>query len=114
MTFNISEHNTIQVLEVKNLLNELDNKKILSEVESRMNDGYNKFILDLSQLDFMNSIGLNFMISMRSKSQKNGGDLAIANAPGQVENLLKVTKLSDFFTLVPSVEDAISQINQDA
>ncbi len=113
MTYNISELKSIQVLEVNNLYNEFDNKVILNDVESRIERGLNKFIVDLSKLDFMNSVGLNFMISIMTKSRNSGGDLAVANASDQVLNLLEITKLRSMFTLRPTVEDAVRVFNSN-
>ena len=71
MTHSFSEHNDqIQVLQVQSLLNEYDNKSIMLEVENRINKGWNKFVLDLSLMDIMNSVGLNFLIFMMKKIKK--------------------------------------------
>jgi len=107
MTYSISDHNTVQVLEVQSLFNETDNKEILRDVQSRIEKGLNKFIVDLSKLDFMNSVGLNFMISILTQSQQSGGNLTVVNANKQVVSLLEMTKLTAFFDLKPSVKDAL-------
>ncbi len=109
MTYSISEHNKVQVLEVQDLFNELDNKQILQDVQSRIEQGLNKFILDLSKLDFMNSVGLNFLISMMTQSKESGGGLTVVNANDQVVGLLEMTKLKTYFNLKPSVEEALLQ-----
>jgi len=113
MTYTISEKNTIQVVEVESLFNEIENRVILEEVESRIGKGLNKFIIDLAKLDFMNSVGLNFMISIMTKSRDSGGNMAVANAPEQVLNLLEVTKLRPFFILKPSVDEAVRIFNSN-
>ena len=108
MTYSIQEHQAIQVVKVEQLLNELDNNLILKEVQNRIEKGFNKFVIDLSNLNFMNSVGLNFMISVMNRSKNSGGDLALANANAQVINLLEITKLTPMFKLAPSVEKAIN------
>mgnify|MGYP000291459929 CR=1 FL=1 len=107
MPYTISERNAIQVVEVNSLLSEFDNKRILQDIQDRIEKGSNQFIVDLSHLSFMNSVGLNFLIMMRSKSENSGGNLAIANAPDQVINLLELTKLKPHFNLIGSVNEAI-------
>ncbi len=114
MTYSISEHNNnLQILEVRSLLNEIENKEILKEIETLFQRGKNKFIIDLAKLDFMNSVGLNFLISMMTKSKDNGGALALANVSKQVTDLLHMTKLKEFFTISPNLEDAISIVNNN-
>lgn len=103
----MSAHNDIQVVAVRDLLNEIDNKVIINEVESCIKNGYRQFVVDLSQLNFMNSVGLNFLLSMMNKSKRSGGALAVANASEQVVNLLKMTKLDGFFVIQPTVEAAL-------
>ncbi|MEM9819861.1 MAG: STAS domain-containing protein [Bacteroidota bacterium] len=110
MTYSIFERNAVQVLEVQNLFNELDNKEILTDVQNRIERGFNNFIVDLSQLDFMNSVGLNFLISVMTKSRKSGGDVTIVNANDQVISLLEITKLKKLFKMQSTVEDALASL----
>lgn len=111
MSHTFSEHDGhIQVLQVKSLLNEYDNKSIMQEVEKRISSGWNKFVLDLSSMDFMNSVGLNFLIFMLKKAKTSGGQFAVANASEQIVSLLEVTKLKPMFDLESSVDDATKKI----
>jgi len=84
----------------------------LQEVYSFLDRGFRNFVVDLSKTEFMNSVGLNFLISVMTKSQEVGGNLAVANAPDQVLNLLEVTKLKPLIKLSPSVGDAADSLNQ--
>lgn len=111
MTHSFSEHNNqIQVLQVQSLLSEYDNKSIMEEVENHISKGWNKFVIDLSLMDIMNSVGLNFLIFMMKKSQNSGGNLALANASENIVKLLEVTKLKSFFQLSPSVDEAMKNL----
>ncbi len=113
MSHTFSEHDGhIQILQVNSLLNEYDNKSIMQEVEERISNGWNKFVLDLSLMDFMNSVGLNFLIFMLKKSRNSGGQLAVANASEQVVSLLEVTKLKSMFDLESSVDDATKKLEK--
>lgn len=113
MTYSISDKDSVQILEVNDLLNEYDNNQILLDVKNRIENGLNRFVIDLEHLKFMNSVGLNFLINIMTHSKKFGGDLAVANASDQVVNLLEVTKLKSFFKLTPSVEDALKRLNEN-
>lgn len=113
MTYAIHEHETIQVVQVNSLFNELDNQAILEEVKNRIHQGCNDLVVDLSELDFMNSVGLNFLISMMNTSKSAGSSLAVANANEQVIMLLEVTKLKKMFTLTQTVEEALNIIEKN-
>lgn len=106
MNYAIHEHQTLQVLSVNDLLSEYNNKKILRTVLSRI-DRFPNFVVDLDGMEVMNSVGLNFLITLRSKSKERGGDMAVVNASGRILKLLEMTKLRSIFKLAPTVEDAI-------
>ena len=111
MSHQFSEQNgKIQLLEVQSLLNEYDNKSIMQEVEERISKGWNKYVLDLSKTEFLNSVGLNFLIFMMKKSKNSGGSFAVANASESIVKLLEVTKLKNFFQLEPSVNEALERL----
>ena len=113
MTYTIHQHQAIQVVKVESLLNEMINREILNQVQSYIEKGFNKFIVDLSDLRFMNSVGLNFLLSMMKNSEKSGGALAVANANDQIIGLLEMTKLKNMFNLKPSVEKALQEFTSN-
>lgn len=110
MTYAIHHHEDTQVIQVHNLLNELENLSILKEIKKRFQDNRSAFIIDLSELEFMNSVGLNFLIALLTDAKKNNNYMAIANANDQVVKLLKTTKLLPIFNLTTSVEEALQEI----
>ena len=104
MSHIFSEHNNhTQVLQVNSLLNEYDNKSIMKEVETRISNGWKNFVLDLSKMDIMNSVGLNFLIFMLKKSTNSGGRFAVANASENIIKLLEVTLLETQPDLLPPI-----------
>lgn len=106
MTYSIQRQEEIQVLSVDNLISEFENRQILEEVADIIETGSNRFVIDLSQLRFLNSAGLNFLISVLTKSRNAGGDTVITNVSEDASKLLVLTKLKHVFTTANSVEDA--------
>ena len=110
MTHTISEHNAIQIVEVHRLLNEIDNKLIFKDIQSHVEKGFDRLIIDLSKLDFMNSVGLNFLLMVLRNS---GEKLTVANPSEQVLKLLEITKLKTHFKLSNSVDEALKSLNHN-
>lgn len=106
MTYSIQRQEEIQVLSVDNLISEFENRQILEEVKDIIETGSNRFVIDLSKLRFLNSAGLNFLISVLTKSRNAGGDTVITNVSEDASKLLVLTKLKHVFTTANSVEDA--------
>ncbi len=108
--YSITRTANVQVLEVRNLLNEHANKEILQAVQSIIDEGCSDFVVDLKQIQFMNSVGLNFLITLRARSNDKGGQVAVANASKKVVQLLEMTKLRPIFQVNNSVEEAVASL----
>ena len=108
--YSIFEHSGVLILQVPNLLNEFENKKILEAANTRIEEGFSNFVVDLSGTEYMNSVGLNFLISMKKKSMQLEGQLILVNPSNKIVSLLEITKLRDKFNLKPTVEEALKAL----
>jgi len=113
LTYSIYEKDGgVQILKVKDLLSEYANNEILKAAQQRIDQGHSRFVVDLSQIRYMNSVGLNFLITLRARSQEEGGEIAVANPSEKVLDLLEMTKLKPIFLISPSVEEATQAITK--
>jgi len=79
---------------------------LVTEIESNLENGENKIILNLTDLEYMNSSGLNSFISILTKARTAGGEAVICCVNKKINELLLITKLNTVFTVVDSLEDA--------
>lgn len=66
-----------------------------------------KVIIDLGQVDWMNSTGLGILISSYTSLRNSGGELKLAQVTDKIQSLLIITKLVSVFDSFDSVEEAI-------
>lgn len=69
--------------------------------------GIKKVVIDLSQVDWMNSTGLGILISGLTTLRNNGGELKLANVTEKILSLLVITKLVTVFEAFDSVNEAV-------
>lgn len=69
------------------------------------------FILDLSQIDFIDSSGLGALVQLVKKVQNNGGTLQIVTNP-RVTQTVKLVRLEQFLSLQPSVDIALENLKK--
>lgn len=62
-------------------------------------------IIDLRDLDFMDSTGLSVLIRAHQQAQQSGHRLGIVNGPQQIRRLLSLTGVADRLTVVERPED---------
>lgn len=66
-------------------------------------------VLDLSDLDFISSLGLGAIISMHLKSRHHGGKIVIVHPRPAVQNVLETTRLTQLFPIFPTIDAAIAE-----
>ena len=79
---------------------DLSNAGILETELQRLN-GDLPVVLDLSHLDFMDSAGLTVLVRAADPTRSGARSLAIRNASGQVERLLRLCGLDTRLAVVP-------------
>lgn len=79
---------------------------LIKAVDELLESGKNKFVIDLSDLRYMNSSGLNVLIQLLTKTRTRGGDSVICHVSKKVNELLIITKLNTLFKVTDTKEDA--------
>ncbi|HEY6293959.1 MAG TPA: STAS domain-containing protein [Terriglobia bacterium] len=63
-------------------------------------------ILDMAQLEFMDSAGLGVLVGVYASAQHQNAAIKLANLTKMLQDLLIITKLSTVFEVYSSVEEA--------
>ena len=66
-----------------------------------------KVVIDLSEVDWMNSTGLGILIAGYTTLRNQQGELKLANVTEKIQSLLTITKLVTVFEAYDSVDEAI-------
>jgi anti-sigma B factor antagonist len=64
-------------------------------------------VIDLAEVDWMNSTGLGILIAGYTTLRNNQGELKLANVTDKIQSLLTITKLVTVFESYDSVDEAI-------
>jgi anti-sigma B factor antagonist len=102
------EQDGVFVLEPKGKIMGGPDATILHErLHELIEQGKKKVIINLADVEWMNSTGLGILISGLTTFRNNEGELKLANITEKIQSLLKITKLTGVFDAFDSVEDAI-------
>ena len=106
-TFTISEENSIILVKLSGrILENEQTSRLLSEVDNSLSEENNKIVLDLENIEYINSNGLNCFIQLLTKARNKGGEAVIVNVPEKIKKLLLISKLNTVFTIKDNVEQA--------
>ena len=68
------------------------------------------FIINLEQVDYIDSSGIGALIYICSTVKKMNLKLAITNIHGSVKKVIELTKLMGYFPITNSIEEALQQM----
>jgi len=102
----------IAYLQPLSLHNPEDNKAILTRIDSQLQQGYNQWIIDLSALNYINSTGLNLLISALSRVRAKAGEIVLLGVSDNIQQVLVLTRLQTLFEIKSDKEAAIAAFSK--
>lgn len=66
-------------------------------------------VIDLRQLDFMDSTGLSIIVKAHQRYQEQGRELGLVRGPAQVQRLLDLTGVAERLQLVDAPEELLER-----
>ncbi len=87
-------------------LNEQTAEQFVHEIESLIDSGLRKIIVDCAHLTYINSYGLTVLVRLHKRMAHHGGDVKIANVHHGLMQLLRVTHLAALFDIHEDVSRA--------
>ena len=89
-----------------------DALKMANELSEMINESNNIIIVDLKELNYINSSGFNNFLKLLTVARNNGGDLILCNINSNINQLLITTKLNTIFKIennILSIQDYINK-----
>jgi len=78
-------------------------------ITERLKLGAKVFVLDLSEVPYISSLGIAVLVTTYVKVNREGGTLRLVNPCPRVVQVLDLTKLADIFKSYTSVEEALAE-----
>jgi anti-sigma B factor antagonist len=82
-------------------------RQLLVETAS---SGHQRVVVDLAEVDFLDSTGLGILVSGLKRFRTLGGDLTVAAAQPRVRKVFDITGLTTVFGLHETVDDAVAAL----
>ena len=105
-TIEKNERYTIFSLKEKNLTSH-NSSDLKSEIAILVAEGYSSILLNLTELDFMDSSGLGALLNADRTTKENQGFLVIYGLNENNSNLIRIAKLDKVLLIAPTQKEAI-------
>ena len=96
------------VIAVSGELDLASSPALQEELDRVASAGAQLLIIDLRQLDFMDSTGLSVLVRAHQRAEEQGRRLAMVRGAQQVQRLLSLTGVADRLTLVDAPEELLT------
>jgi anti-sigma B factor antagonist len=107
MSYSVSEQNDVVIIAlVGKIMGGPEATEINDKFNQLIDDKKLKVVIDLMNVEWMNSSGLGILIGAATLLRNNNGQLRLINVSERIQNLLRITKLSGIFETSKSLEEA--------
>ena len=114
MHTHLDSRDDVAVVTLNGRLTFAENAAFRRVVEGLSQQTCRDVVLDLSDLDFLDSAGMGMLLVVRDLAAGRGGRATLRGADGQVARMLLLAKFGDFFTLDFALHDVSFAEGQSA
>jgi anti-sigma B factor antagonist len=106
--FTVHEHGNYAIISLSgNLIEKSQAQSLLEKAEELVRTECSRWAIDLEQLIYMNSSGLNTLIQLLTKARVAGGEAVLYNMNKKINELILITKLHTLFKVASSEREAL-------
>ena len=80
--------------------------QFVRQLESLVDAGVGKIIVDCTRLDYISSYGIGVLVRLHNKLAKHGGDVKVAAPHSRVLQALTLMRMGEVFSIYPDVDRA--------
>jgi len=102
------EEKGVAVLALSGALDEKRAPEFEKLIKDHVDGGSNCFVLDMTNLETVDSRGMAAVVRSQSLVRRSGGELKLAGVPADVAFLLRSTGFATRVPLFPTVKDALA------
>ncbi len=110
MELKIRKNGETYIIDVQGEMDLYNSYKLKELIMKMLEKKVKRFIINLGEVDYIDSSGIGALIHICSTIKKSNHRLAIANIHGSVKKVIELTKLTGYFPISPSLEDAIRKM----
>ena len=108
MNFSLQRFQELRLIKIQNLVAALDQNQLVQAFQAELEAGAKDFILDLSQNDYISSMGLSCLVSLLTRARNLGGEVLLMGLSHKVNELLIITRLRNSFVICEDLDQALA------
>jgi anti-sigma B factor antagonist len=110
MDLKIRKNDQIYIIDITGEMDLYNSYKIKELFLKMVEKKIENFIINLNDVEYMDSSGIGALIYITSTVKKMNLKLALTNIRGSVKKVMELTKLTGFFPITGTVEEAVKKV----
>lgn len=106
----IEEHEGVAIVSPKGDIDASSVSGFQVQLDDVLRGGTSYFVVDLSEVGFVDSAGLATLVRLYKRVRIGEGDVRLAGVPASVLEILDLTRLSRVFDIFPTTAEAAATI----
>lgn len=113
MTYSLEQEELILFIVLDgDLIGGFSSQSLIETINEKVADGLRLCGIDISGVRYMNSSGIDLLITLLTKFRNKGGEVVLINPSEQVKKLLVITKLVAIFQVAESRQQAVLKLEE--
>ena len=112
MELKIRKNGENYIIDVNGEMDLYNSYKLKELVMKMLEKKVERFIVNLEQVDYIDSSGIGALIYICSTIKKMNLRLVITNIHGSVKKVIELTKLMGYFPITPTIEEALAKLEE--
>lgn len=104
------ERGQVTLLSLSGQLDLFNAKNLRQRIQTLLEAGKKKIIIDFANVSYIDSSGVGAMLHVYSQARGGAFDTRFVNLQRPVAHVIELTKLTDYFPLAESVEEAEAEL----
>jgi anti-sigma B factor antagonist len=111
---NVRQNNGVTIVELEGRFDAASASGVRDQLHRLIEQGRSKLVLNLADMEFIDSAGLGALVSCLRRAAADGGDLRLAEVPAFCRSIFELTRLTRVFDVGQSEEEAVAAIEEGA
>ena len=85
-------------------------EEIFNRIKVAINEDYNRIVLDLEKVTFMDSISLGMLVPLLLYTRRMEGEMAVASLKPNIRDLFETLRLDKIISVYADTDDAVAHL----
>lgn len=112
MTINHTSHGAVDIIDLPNKLIMQNAQETREALLQMVEQGHHHLVLNLNNIDFIDSSGLSVLISTMKAVHVEDGAVVLLSPTNGVRSLIELTRLHQVFDIYEDKDEAIKQLDK--